>query len=177
MSAMTTSSAGGSGWNTEHRLGLAGIGATAVAFVLTSLRLPSEALIGLFAFGVALMLPATALLGRLRPRRLRGTAGHRTENQDRALMAAEQCRQLAQAILSLLDEHAGGARSAETVLIYQRDYRTWALAVFAEVVALDAMSASGRQPLEGRDIVHIRLLPMLFQSAAERLEELARQHP
>jgi hypothetical protein len=173
--------------NDAARIGLAlavfGIAATLLTFALTMRDAWSPPVFWtVVGVGLVSAFPGVRLL--IRPR---GSS----PDQNRAMLAAEDCRELNGVITALLDDQLRVAphdtptgrrgRQAsrrrtweeETVARYRDTCQKWALQTFDEAIALGVITARRRPMVLGGSVDQIKLLPALFKNIGLRLEHLA----
>jgi hypothetical protein len=167
-----------------ERLGLVGLGIGVIGVAFT-LRPPAHISPTVFwsvlVVGTALVVIGVAAFGFERVRGRRKIADPR----DRRLLAAAQCKRVAEVMESFLAERwrrkprpgpfTGGADRErrwreKTEELYRTDHRTWCLETFDEAAGLDGVADSARTCIERPSPEQMRRLPELFRGAARSLE-------
>lgn len=168
---------------TDHgasiRLALLGLSATALTFALAAKRVALSDTAFWIVIGAAALcaIPSIALVRVRRPHR-------------RAVLAAAECRRAARILAAFVASFRGERRRVlrwlaphassssptddEVVAEYDANYRAFAERVYEEARELGAASPASRVLVEGRSVAHIVLLPEVFETAAQRLEEQIR---
>jgi hypothetical protein len=96
-------------------------------------------------------------------------------------LLARECRQIAAALMNLLDDchrsraagpfgNGGARRQTEALRRYRHDLRAWATQIFDEAVVVGAISPACRPLLQADSVVQLRALCDRFADAATELE-------
>ena len=183
---------GEGGARAEHRLGVVGIGVSLLTYALAMAapELPPAVIAVVIVFALACFVPMVPILRRDRSELAPAVDTAEMQLKVPLRMLADDCRHLAGSLSTFRDDRRRvrprrgilgrgvdarmRAWQAATVERYEREFRSWAIEVFDEVLALGLVSASARRSVAHPNAAQVEHLPELFENAARRLEQASR---